>query len=239
VLAEPRTVRLGERDLPYLLKRSAKRRRAVLMVDERGLVVHVPWRASERHIGEVIAEAQSWILRKLAEWERKKPRQRSWACGERIDFLGRQLSLQLVSREGRAIAQLKDGHALELSLAPPHTPERVREAVVGWYRRHAGSHFAERVQHFCGKLEVPAPRVLLSSARTRWGSCNADGEIRLNWRLMQAGEHVIDYVVAHEVAHLKIMSHSTRFWRTVQRLYPDYEAARAELSAMSQHFMAL
>jgi hypothetical protein len=239
VLAEPRTVRLGERDLPYLLKRSAKRRRAVLMVDERGLVVHVPWRASERHIGEVIAEAQSWILRKLAEWERKKPRQRSWACGERIDFLGRQLSLQLVSREGRAIAQLKDGHALELSLAPPHTPERVREAVVGWYRRHAGSHFAERVQHFCGKLEVPAPRVLLSSARTRWGSCNADGEIRLNWRLMQAGGHVIDYVVAHEVAHLKIMSHSTRFWRTVQRLYPDYEAARAELSAMSQHFMAL
>lgn len=239
MLAEPRTVRLGERDLPYLLKRSAKRRRAVLMVDERGLVVHVPWRASERHIGEVIAEAQSWILRKLAEWERKKPRQRSWACGERIDFLGRQLSLQLVSREGRAIAQLKDGHALELSLAPPHTPERVREAVVGWYRRHAGSHFAERVQHFCGKLEVPAPRVLLSSARTRWGSCNADGEIRLNWRLMQAGEHVIDYVVAHEVAHLKIMSHSTRFWRTVQRLYPDYEAARAELGAMSQHFMAL
>jgi hypothetical protein len=239
VLAEPRTVRLGERDLPYLLKRSAKRRRAVLMVDERGLVVHVPWRASERHIGEVIAEAQSWILRKLAEWERKKPRQRSWACGERIDFLGRQLSLQLVSREGRAIAQLKDGHALELSLATPHTPERVREAVVGWYRRHAGSHFAERVQHFCGKLEVPAPRVLLSSARTRWGSCNADGEIRLNWRLMQAGEHVIDYVVAHEVAHLKIMSHSTRFWRTVQRLYPDYEAARAELGAMSQHFMAL
>ena len=232
-------MRLGERELTYLLKRSAKRRRAVLMVDERGLVVHVPWRASERHIAQVIAEAQSWILRKLAEWEGKKPLQRRWAGGEALDFLGRQLSLQLVSREGRAIAQLKDGHALELSLATPHTPERVREAVVAWYRRHAGSHFAERVQHFCAKLDLPAPRVLLSSARTRWGSCNAGGEIRLNWRLMQAAGHVIDYVVAHEVAHLKVMSHSTRFWRTVQRLCPDYEAAKAELSAMSLHFMAL
>jgi hypothetical protein len=61
----------------------------------------------------------------------------------------------------------------------------------------------------------------------------------LNWRLMQAAGDVIDYVVAHEVAHLKVMSHSTRFWRTVQRLCPDYEAAKAELSAMSLHFMAL
>jgi predicted metal-dependent hydrolase len=239
MLTEPRTVRLGERDLPYLLKRSAQRRRLVLLVDERGLVVHVPWRASERHVAQAIAEAQSWILRKLAEWERKKPRQRSWIGGEALDFLGRQLTLQLHARDGPAIAQLRDGSALELSLAAPHTPERVRNAVVSWYRRHAGSHFAERVQHFCARLDVPAPCVLLSSARTRWGSCNADGEIRLNWRLMQAAGSVIDYVVAHEVAHLKVMSHSTRFWRTVQRLCPDYEAAKAELSAMSLHFMAL
>jgi predicted metal-dependent hydrolase len=208
-------------------------------VDERGLVVHVPWRASERHISEVIAQAQSWILRKLAEWERDRPRQRCWESGEALDFLGRQLTLRLQARAGPALAQLRDGNALELSLAAPHTPERVRDAVASWYRRHAGSHFAERAQHFCALLQVPPPRVLLSSARTRWGSCNAGGEIRLNWRLMQAAGHVIDYVVAHEVAHLKVMSHSTRFWRTVQRLCPDYEAARAELGAMSLHFMAL
>ena len=232
-------MRLGERELPYLLKRSAKRRRVVLTVDERGLVVHVPWRASDRHIAQVIDEAKSWILRKVAEWERNKPVARSWQAGELIDFLGRQLSLRLVERPGRAIAQLKDGDALELSLAAPHAPERVREAVVQWYRRHAVAHFSERVHHFSAKLAVATPRVLLSSARTRWGSCNAAGEVRLNWRLMQAASPIIDYVVAHEVAHLKVLSHSTRFWRTVQRIYPDYEGAKAELAAMSQHFMAL
>jgi len=202
-------------------------------------VVHVPWRASERHIARVIGEAQSWILRKVAEWERNKPPARSWQAGELIDFLGRQLSLRLIEQPGRTIAQLRDGDALELSLAPPHAPERVREAVVQWYRRHAAAHFGERVQHFCARLDVAAPRVLLSSARTRWGSCNATGEVRLSWRLMQAASPVIDYVVAHEVAHLKVLSHSTRFWRTVQRICPDYEAAKAELAAMSQHFMAL
>ena len=64
-------------------------------------------------------------------------------------------------------------------------------------------------------------------------------KIRLNWRLLQAHRHVIDYVVAHEVAHLRVLSHSTRFWRLVERLYPDYESAKAELSAMSHHYMAL
>lgn len=239
MLTEPRAVRIGKCELPYLLKRSAKRRRIVLTVDERGLVVHVPWRASERHIAQVIAEAQAWILRKIAEWDRRKSLERTWVSGELLDFLGRQLTLQLVAGEGRPIAQLKDAHALELSLSLPHDPSRVREAVVQWYRRHANSHFGGRVQHFCAKLDIPAPRVLLSSARTRWGSCNATREIRLNWRLLQAASSVIDYVVAHEVAHLQVLSHSTRFWRLVQRLYPDYEAAKAELTAMSRHYMSL
>ena len=109
-------MRVGDRDLPYLLKRSAKRRRVVLTVDERGLVVHVPWRASERHIAQVIAEAESWIVRKIAEWDGRKSPERTWVSGELLDFLGRQLTLRLVACEGRPIAQLKDGNALELSL---------------------------------------------------------------------------------------------------------------------------
>ena len=108
-----------------------------------------------------------------------------------------------------------------------------------WYRRHAQTHFSERVGHFCTRLEIPTARVFLSSATTQWGSCTASGEIRLSWRLMQAHASVIDYVVAHEVAHLRVLSHSTRFWRLVQRLYPEYVSAKAELSAMSQHYMTL
>jgi predicted metal-dependent hydrolase len=238
-LSEPRATLLRGRPVQYVLERSAKRRRIVFTVDENGLVVHVPMRTSERQVVEAIGQAEPWILRKLTEWEDKKPRVRAWASGEPLDFLGRQVRLELVARSGPSLSRLRDGDVLEVSLAPPHAPPQVREAVVKWYRRHALTHFSDRVHHFCRLLELPAPRLFLSNARTRWGSCTADGEIRLNWRLLQAHGHVIDYVVAHEVAHLRVLSHSTRFWRLVERLYPEYESAKAELSSMSQHFMAL
>lgn len=230
---------LQGRVVDYVLKRSARRRRIVFTVDEHGLAVHVPWRTSERKVSEAIARAETWIARKLAEWADRKPPQRAWDSGTWLDFLGKQLRLQLVEHRGPAISRLLDHDVLEVSLPAPHAAPRVREAVVKWYRRHALGYFAGRVQYFCARLELPAPRLFLSNARTRWGSCSADGEIRLSWRLLQAHRHVIDYVVAHEVAHLRVLSHSTRFWRLVERLYPDYESAKAELSAMSHHYMAL
>jgi predicted metal-dependent hydrolase len=110
---------------------------------------------------------------------------------------------------------------------------------VKWYRRHAERHFPERIDHFVPRLGVERPRIFLSDAVGRWGSCNSKREVRLNWRLMQAPPHVVDYVVAHELAHLVHLNHSARFWRTVERICPDYEAARAELAGSSRHFMSL
>jgi hypothetical protein len=239
LLSEARAIRLGEHDVQYVLKRSAKRRRAVLTVDETGLTVSVPWRTSDRYIAQLLRDAEGWVLRKLAAWASRKPRLRQWQSGELIDFLGRQLQLQLIARSGTPITQLKDGNILELSLPSPHAQQHVREAVVKWYRRHAATHFEERVQYYSLRLAVPVPRVFLSNAQTRWGSCNAQREVRLNWRLMQAPSHVLDYVVAHEVAHLVVMSHSSRFWKVVAKLHPEYESARTELDAMSQHYMSL
>ena len=239
LVSESRAIRLGEQDVEYVLKRSTKRRRSVLSVDESGLTVSVPWRTSDRYIAQLLKDAEAWVLRKLEVWAARKPPQRQWAAGELIDFLGRQLQLRLVARDGTVIAQLKDGNVLELSLPAPHDQQQVRDAVVKWYRRHATTHFKERVQHYSTQLAVPLPRVFLSNAQTRWGSCNAQREVRLNWRLMQAPSHILDYVVAHEVAHLVVMSHSSRFWKVVAKLHPGYETARTELNAMSQHYMSL
>jgi hypothetical protein len=222
-----------------VLKRSVKRRRMVLSIDEGGLTVSVPWRTSEQRIAELLQHAQKWVLRKLDQYAARRPPLRVWASGALIDFLGRQLHLALAQRDGRPIAQLRDDGTLSLALPQPEQADHVREAVVAWFRRHAAPHFRARVEAFAAQLGEPVPRVLLSSARGRWGSCNAQREVRLNWRLMQAPAHVIDYVVAHEVAHLRVMSHSQRFWKAVQRLHPDYEAARAELDSMGAHYMTL
>jgi predicted metal-dependent hydrolase len=238
LLAEPRRVMLAQREIHYLLKRSPTRRRAVLTVDENGLTVSVPWRTSERYIARFLTQSAQWVLRKLDAWETRKPAQRVWRSGEWLDYLGRQLQLQVLPAP-YALTTLQDDNILQVALEDPTLLEAVRASVVKWYRRHAILYFGDRVGHYSAALGVAAPQVFISSARTRWGSCNAKGEVRLNWRLMQAAPPVIDYVVVHELAHLKELNHSARFWRLVERIYPQFRQCQIELTAMTQHYMTL
>ena len=238
---QPRSVALRGRQVPFLLKRSQRRRRIAFLVDDHGLSVHAPWRAPDQAVEQAIHDAAHWILHKLDDWSSRSPsRPRSWSAGDALDYLGRPLSLAVEHDAHITLTQLDaDTGVLSVRLPRPDDQTAVRIAVVKWYRRHAEHHFPERIGHFANLLGVDKPKVFLTDASTRWGSCNIKREVRLNWRLMQAPAQLVDYVVAHELAHLVHLDHSPRFWRAVGRIYPDYEAARAELSAMSRHFMSL
>ena len=113
----------------------------------------------------------------------------------------------------------------------PHTaqPEQIRDTVQSWLQRQARRIFEERCALFAPRLGVRMRRLSLSSASTRWGSASADGSIRLNWRLVHFGLPVIDYVVTHELAHLREMNHSPAFWEVVRAALPDFERARGVL----------
>ena len=97
--------------------------------------------------------------------------------------------------------------------------------------RQAKTLFTERLNHFAPQLQVHWRRMALSNAGTRWGSASADGSIRLNWRLIHTKMAVIDYVVAHELSHLRVMDHSPRFWDTVRTVVPDYADLRGQLKS--------
>ena len=120
---------------------------------------------------------------------------------------------------------------LTLHVALPHhaTPEQIRDAVQAWLMRQARRIFTQRLDHFAPTLNVQWRKMSLSSAGTRWGSASADGSIRLNWRLVHFNQAVIDYVVVHELSHLRVMDHSPRFWDTVRSVVPDYAALRGQL----------
>jgi predicted metal-dependent hydrolase len=109
--------------------------------------------------------------------------------------------------------------------------EAVRRAVVAWYRRAALVHLAQRAFFFSRLAVLAPPRVMLSSANSRWGSCNSRREVRLAWRLVKARPALVDYVVCHELAHLRHMNHSRDFWAEVGRLCPDFKRLRDELEA--------
>jgi len=101
--------------------------------------------------------------------------------------------------------------------------------VQAWLMRQAKRLFTERLDHFAPKLGVQWRKLVLSNAGTRWGTAHSDGLIRLNWRLIHFRLPVIDYVVAHELSHLRVMDHSPRFWDTVRTVVPDYAQLRGQL----------
>ena len=120
-------------------------------------------------------------------------------------------------------------HTLRLGLPLNAEPQQIRDAVQAWLMRQATALFVERLNHFAPQLGVQWQRVSLSSAATRWGSASANGAIRLNWRLVHHKREVIDYVVAHELSHLRVMDHGPRFWEAVQSIMPDYARRRRVL----------
>ena len=120
---------------------------------------------------------------------------------------------------------------LHVGLPPDAGADRLRDAVQSWLQREARALFEARCAHFAERLGVRVTRLTLSSAATRWGSASASGAVRLHWRLIHFPLATIDYVVAHELAHLREMNHGPRFWNVVRSVVPDYESARRRLGA--------
>jgi predicted metal-dependent hydrolase len=210
----------------YTIKRSPRRRAISILVDEEGVRVGAPWDATHNAIERLLRTHSAWVLRKLQEWHVRRAPPRRWADGETLMLLGTPFTLKLLS--GPATVHVEGTH---LVVGVGKAGERpVARQVHEWLHQQALACFEERVAHYRQLLGLErAPRVLLSSARTRWGSCHASGRIHLNWRLVQMPARLLDYVVAHEVAHLIEMNHSPRFWRIVGQLVPDYAAHRKEL----------
>lgn len=253
----PRQITLGDTPLAYRLRRSA-RRSIGLTVDAAGLAVAAPQRAPLGDIEAVIRQHAAWVLRKLDEWRSRPPPPAAPVIGDgsRVAFLGGELLLKVRLGRGRAqwgdvpgaqiavpAAGASGGTALSAATGGLPTltlycreasDEALAKALKVALCERARPLFAQRLAHYCACLGVAVPALTLSSARTRWGSCSARG-IRLNWRLVQLPPALIDYVVAHEVAHLLEMNHSPRFWSVVERLYPGWRAARAELRQRAAH----
>ncbi len=238
-----REIRLQEHVVAYALKR-ARRRSIGFIVGMEGLSVNAPKWVGIGDIEAALREKAGWILRKLAEQQERAQRLQQakvdWRDGTSIPFLGETVIVVLDARAGltKGGAVLNtDGESLPgvprltLHIGLPHTATaaQIRDVVQSWLQRQARRVFEERCQLYTQKLGVRYTRLSLSSAQTRWGSASADGSIRLNWRLIHFGLSTIDYVVAHELAHLREMNHSPRFWDVVRSVVPDYEVARGSL----------
>ncbi len=234
-----RDIVLGEHRVAYALRR-ARRRSIGFVVGPEGLVVSAPRWVGVAEIEAALREKSAWILRKLHEQRERAHRMAAarvdWHDGTTIPFLGENVIVVLDPRVTGAVLETAANTlpgltrlTLHVGLPQHAQAEQIREAVQSWLQRQARRIFEERCALFAARLSVRIKRLSLSSAATRWGSASADGSIRLNWRLVHFALPVIDYVVTHELAHLREMNHSAAFWGVVRSVLPDYEQALGTL----------
>ena len=213
----------------------SRRKSIGFMVGADGLVVRAPSWVTLREVDAAVQEKGAWIVAKLQQFKEQQTEQFQkaieWRHGAEVPYLGRMVQLCVLERGlGRVHGQdIPAEQVLPVTVPPGATVTQVRDAAQVWLKKQAKGLFEQRLNHFAPLLGVRWQKLSLSSASTRWGSARTDGHIRLNWRLIHLPISQIDYVVVHELAHLREMNHGPRFWETVGEVMPDYAQRRKAL----------
>jgi predicted metal-dependent hydrolase len=236
MMAERSTVQFGTAVIPFEVRRSANRSQVSLVIQagQRGVMIYAPEDAPLDRLAAVVRQRGAWAVAKLRQVEvTERPGQpKEFVSGEGFAYLGRSFRLAIHVARGPQRARMDRGWLVVK--VPADVGERarrsaVRATVVTWFRERAAARLPERLERFTRKLGLPAPRLLLRDQARRWGSCNEKGEVRLNWRIVQAPMVLVDYVAAHEAVHLVHKDHTRAYWAELARLVPDVERCRAEL----------
>lgn len=232
--SERGSVTFGATTIDYVVTRSTRRRKTVeITIDPaEGVLVAAPAGTTAERIREVVHGRAAWIVR---QWVGRAaaPGRKEFVSGESLPYLGRQV--RLVTEQGDvASVRVRFRHwefhvTTPVRLAGEARREAVRRALVRWYRRRARERLAERVERWAAVAGYRPAGMLIREQRGRWGSANAAGLLRFNWRIAMAEPALMDYVIVHELAHLRARTHSPEFWAEVGRLMPDYGLRRARL----------
>jgi predicted metal-dependent hydrolase len=233
---------VGESKVPFTLVRSRKRRRTVAMsmeLDGR-LVVRAPLGTSLNFVQRFVQNRAGWIARRFAE-HRARPRRNfieDLLAGEDVSLPYRGVDVPVIfDRDNsvrKAVAWRQSG-VLRV-VAPRHADgDDVKAALVAWYKERALELIERRVEAWVDEVGRAPSRIQVRSQKTQWGSCGEDGTLRFNWQLAMAPPSLLEYVVVHELAHLRIRHHGASFWRRMEQLMPNYESYRARLREFAHH----
>ena len=204
----------------HLIKKSKKT--LSLKITENGLIVSAPFYMTERKINELVSSKINWIKKKLALIE---PQRNKLIIenGASFNLLGKKIKITLF--QGKNKIEWSDNHSLNIHCKDPSNQKKNKTFFIKWIKETALDYFSQRAYEISKINSIPSNSILLSNAKTRWGTCNSKTEVRINWRLIQADPYVIDYVICHEFAHLTHMNHSKNFWNLVKKISPDYKLA--------------
>ena len=233
-MSERGEVTFGDARIKYQVVRSPRRRKTIeVTVDEPGLVtVAVPVDTPQEQLEATVRRRAAWIIRHDGTTSAAPPPRR-FVSGESLPYLGRSVRLT-VHRTDDPRVGIRFHHwqfdiDVPRNLRGEERLTKVRAAFEAWYRERAAMKLPPRVERIASHLGVQPKEVLIRNQRRRWASCAPDGTLRFNWRAIMVPPALLDYVVAHELAHLRVRSHTSAYWSVVAQAIPDYRLRRQRL----------
>ncbi|MDP8264764.1 MAG: SprT family zinc-dependent metalloprotease [Candidatus Aceula lacicola] len=227
--------------LSYVFVRSPRRKTIAIQIDQ-DLVVRVfaPSFSNEQEVIKFIQDKAFWIQQKIKGFQKRyfRSEKRSFADGEEFLFLGQKNRLSYCPTRNKkvSISFLSDYWKVDVptSMAEKDIESSVKKAFIRWYQKEAREILAGRIFHFARFLKVDPSKVSVRAQKKIWGSCHhLTKRINLNWKIVMAPFRVMDYIVVHELCHLKTPNHSKKFWDRVQKVLPDYKECEEWLHAHS------
>ncbi|MCX7710969.1 MAG: M48 family metallopeptidase [Clostridia bacterium] len=224
-------IQIGNKSIEYVVVRSRRKTIGISIQSEQGLKVSAPYRVSDTYIHDVIQTKSSWILKKLKELEDAKPAERKFTPGEKLMVLGKEYYLCISEKVGIKTAQLDIGPSAVCLIIPEikqleQRTQIIRDALTKCLKKIAAEIVSERIEVYSKKLNVLPKKIVIKSQKTLWGSCTRDNAININWRIVMAPVEIVDYLVVHELAHIKVKNHSKTYWNLVESILPDHKERR-------------
>jgi predicted metal-dependent hydrolase len=223
-------IQVGDKELKYILTRS-NRKTIGIIIDKNGLVkVSSPLRVSQDYINQLLQEKSSWIQKKLNELEIRSTNTncpKIYENGEKFLYFGKLFELKIHTSSINKKTNVRiENKYIVIDVPFNFNSEKIKDNLKKWYIKQFKQIIAERINHYSHMIGVFPNNVTIREQKTRWGSCSNKGNINLNWKLIMASLEILDYVVVHELCHMKVMNHSKEFWKVVEVYSPHYKSYR-------------
>ncbi len=216
-----------DKGLSVKVVRTKRRKTASIQIIKGEVQAICPEQLSDSRVEAIIQKRTSWIRQKLREQSQVViPKPKEYVSGESFAYLGRNYRLKILREDNHGV-KLKGGY-FEVGVSKE---SNVHDALVEWYKNHALTRLKNKTKRYSKIMDVSPNLISVRDYKSRWGSCSPKGEITYNWRIIMAPHHIVDYVVVHELGHLKHLNHSRAYWQLVQREIPYYDSCRKWLRA--------
>jgi len=218
--------------------KSKRRKTVALKVNAKGVFVYMPARLALHIAQDFVQQKTSWIKQKLQQQSQQIKPQRQFINGELFHYLGAEIELQLVPQNSVATITKTDQQLILAGRLNRLSITGIRTALINWYKQQAKDYLTQRTEQLGKQIGLYANSITIKTYKARWGSCTIHADINYNWQLIQAPPAIIDYVIIHELCHIKHHNHARPFWQLVEQHYPHHKTAQQWLKE-HRHQLAL